>query len=1053
MLRLLVLGRDQTTPSRILLATIWLSAALLVLCLAATAAGAAPGPGEKLDYSRDIRPILSNTCFTCHGPDEAKREAKLRLDIREGAAAMTSSGKVAVVPGKSAASELIARITHADPEERMPPASSGKPALTPVQIELLKRWIDEGAEFKGHWSFNKPVRPAVPEIMKKDLVRNAIDAFIIQRLERNGLAASPEADKVTLIRRVTIDLTGLPPTLAEVDAFLADKAPNAYEQLVDRLLKSPRFGEHMARYWLDAARYGDTHGLHLDNERSMWPYRDWVIDAFNQNKKFDEFTIEQLAGDLLPTPSLQQKVATGFNRCNVSTSEGGSIDEEVRVRYAVDRVETTSTVWLGLTLGCAVCHDHKFDPVSQKEFYQLFAYYGVVQDAAMDGNQLLPPPSVRIMTSEVTQKLDAAKQQLAAAQAKVKEELAKFVYEDPNPTGQGVSAQPQEIVWVDDDLPPGAQAQGNTPWEFVAAPSPIHSGAKSHTRTATDLSQHFFTAATTPLLVGEGDKLFTYVYLDPKNPPKEVMLQWNDGAWEHRAYWGENTIPWGADNSVSRFAAGPLPKLGEWSRLEIEASKVGLAPGAAINGWAFTQFGGTVHWDKSGIITRTPQNGAKFDSLAGWSVIAKANEKLAVPAPVRAALKIEADKRNDAQKKEIRDYFVEFVYGKGKETFDPLHKQAADLDKQVKDIEGAAPSTLVMLDKDTERIAHILKRGEYDKRGDKVTANVPASIMPMPADYPANRMGLAKWLVHPDHPLTARVNINRFWQQLFGTGIVKTSEDFGAQGEWPSHPDLLDWLSVEFRESGWDMKHMIKLMVMSGSYRQTSKITPDRLEKDRDNRLLSRGPRFRLDAEAVRDTTLFTSGMLIEKIGGKSVKPYQPEGIWEAVAFIGSNTRDFKQDAGEALYRRSMYTFWKRTSPPPSLLTFDAPSRETCTVRRARTNTPLQALVLMNDKQYVEAARGLAARMMSQGGTTPAERLGFAFRLATSRVASADELAILQKIYTEELARFTADPEAAKKLLAVGDTPPPATMQPAELAAYAMTANAILNLDETITKE
>lgn len=1047
MLRLLVLARDLATPTRLLLATIWLTAAFVLLAWTASVSGA-----DKLDYSRDIRPILSNNCFTCHGPDESKREAKLRLDLKEATAAMTSSGKAAIVPGKSAASELIARIVHADPEERMPPASSGK-TLSPAQIEMLKRWIDEGAEFKGHWSFIKPTRTGLPAVNKKDAVRNAIDAFLIARLERDGLAPSAEADKVSLIRRLTFDLTGLPPTLAEIDAFLADNSPNAYEQLVDRLLKSPRFGEHMARYWLDAARYGDTHGLHLDNERSMWPYRDWVIDAFNQNKKFDEFTIEQLAGDLLPTPSLQQKVATGFNRCNVSTSEGGSIDEEVRVRYAVDRVETTSTVWLGLTLGCAVCHDHKFDPVSQKEFYQLFAYYGVVQDAAMDGNQLLPPPSVRIMTSEVTQKLEGAKQQLTAAQQKVKETLAKFAYEDSNPAGQGVSADPQEIVWIDDDAPPGAQLQGNTPWQFVTAPAPVLSGSKSHTRTATDLSQHFFTAATTPLLVGEGDKLFAYVYLDPKNPPKEVMLQWNDGAWEHRAYWGENVIPWGAENSVSRFAAGPLPKAGEWVRLEVEATKVGLNPGAAINGWAFTQHGGTVHWDKAGIVTKTPQNGAKFDSLAAWSVIAKANEKMPLPAPVRAALKVEADKRNDEQKKQIREYFIEFVYSKGKEVFDPLHKQVADLEKQVKDIEGAAPSTLVMADKDGERFAHILKRGEYDKRLDKVTANVPAAILPMPADYPATRLGLAKWLVHPDHPLTSRVTVNRFWQQLFGTGIVKTSEDFGSQGEWPSHPELLDWLSVEFRESGWDMKHMIKLMVMSGAYRQTAKVTPDRLEKDRDNRLLSRGPRFRLDAEMVRDATLFTSGMMVEKVGGKSVKPYQPEGIWEAVAFVGSNTRDFKQDNGEALYRRSMYTFWKRTSPPPSLLTFDAPSRETCTVRRARTNTPLQALVLMNDKQYVEAARGLAARMISQGGATPKDRLAFAFRLATSRVAAADELAILEKIYAEELERFTKDAEAAKKLLAVGDSPPPATMAPAELAAYTMTANVILNLDETITKE
>ncbi|MGE5190890.1 MAG: DUF1549 and DUF1553 domain-containing protein, partial [Deltaproteobacteria bacterium] len=779
---------------------------------------------------------------------------------------------------------------------------------------------------RGHWSLVAPVRPQPPPVKNERAVRNSIDRFVVARLEQEGLTLSPEADRTTLIRRVSYDLTGLPPTPAEVDAFLADTAGDAYERLVDRLLSNSRYGEQMARYWLDAARYGDTHGLHLDNERSMWLYREWVIKAFNRNLPFDQFTIEQLAGDLLPNATADQKIATGFNRCNVTTSEGGSIDEEVLVRYNVDRVETTATVFMGLTLGCTVCHDHKYDPFTQREFYQLYAFFNSIAENAMDGNGNGPPPIMKVPAPEQTAELAALDQQIGSLNQKIGEELARIEYTEP-PAAEGSNlTEPKEYVWIEDDLPPGAKAQGNTPWQFVSkADKPVFSGEKASTRTAEGLSQHFFTEASPGLRVGQGDKLFAYVYLDPAKPPREIMMQWNDGSWEHRATWGEDVIPWGAANSPSRFAMGPLPEAGVWVRLEIEASKVGLNPGALINGWAFTQHDGTVYWDKAGIVTRTPQAGASFESQLAWEGYEKVQSKSTLPPPVQEAIKAEPDKRNDAQKKLIRDWFLENVYAKTKPVFDPLHQQLAAVEKKRKDVDGAIPITMVSGDLPQRRDAFLLIRGQYDKKGDKVAPGVPAALPPLPKDAPPTRLGLAQWLVAPEHPLTARVTVNRYWQHLFGNGIVKTAEDFGAQGQWPTHPELLDWLAVEFRENGWSVKHILKRMVTSATYRQSSRVTPDLAQRDPGNELLARGPRFRLDAEVIRDSALAMSGLLVEKIGGRSVKPYQPEGLWEAVAFVGSNTSAFKQDEGESLYRRSLYTFWKRTSPPPSLLTFDAP--------------------------------------------------------------------------------------------------------------------------------
>lgn len=1008
---------------------------------------------RPLNFARDIRPILSNNCFKCHGPDEKERKGGLRLDTAEGGTAKLESGSQAVIPGKFDESEMIVRILSEDPNEKMPPPESGK-KVTPEQLALLKRWIQEGATWTQHWSFIPPQHHPVPMVKNNERVGNAIDQFILARLEAEGLSLSAPADRVTLIRRVTYDLTGLPPTPAEVDLFVQDTSENAYEKVVDRLLQSNRYGEHMARFWLDAARYGDTHGLHLDNERSLWPYRDWVIKAFNSNTPFNQMTIEQIAGDLLPNPSMEQLIASGFNRNNVSTSEGGSIDDEVLVRYAVDRVETLSTVYLGLTMGCAVCHDHKFDPLSQREFYQLFAFYNGVADRAMDGNALTPPPVLKTATEEQKAKLAEFDKLIAESQKKIVDELAKVEYTEPADASATSNLDPKEFVWFDDDPPAGAKLQGDSEWKFVTkSDGPVFSGEKSHTRTATALNQHFYTDASPTLMIGEGDKLFAYVYLDPANPPKEVMLQWNDGAWEHRAYWGENVIPWGADNTPARVAMGPLPKVGEWTRLEVEVAKVGLKPGSAVNGWAFTQHGGTCHWDKAGIVTRTPQAGQSFESLAQWVAYENAQSKSTLPKPVLDVVKVETDKRTDEQKKVLRDYFLENVYAKTKPVFEPLKKQVAELQKQKTDFDNAIPQTLVMADMPQPRETFMLVRGAYNKKGDKVTAGVPAIFPGLPKDAPTNRLGLAQWLVQPNHPMTSRVTVNRFWQQIFGTGIVKTSEDFGAQGQWPSHPELLDWLALDFIDSGWNVKSLMKKMVMSSTYRQTSSATPEMHQRDPGNELLARGPRFRLDAESIRDSTLAVSGLLVEKVGGKSVRPYQPEGLWEAVGFVGSNTSAFKQDAGESLYRRSMYTFWKRTSPPPSMTTFDAPSRENCTVRRPRTNTPLQALALMNDKQYVEASRFLAQRLMTDGGTTPEERLTLAYRLVTSRSPSVNELSVLVPIYQGQLEIYQKDKEAATKLVSFGDSKRNEALDVSELAAWTMMANLILNLDEAVTKE
>ncbi|MCA9038984.1 MAG: PSD1 domain-containing protein [Planctomycetaceae bacterium] len=1013
---------------------------------------------DEVLFNRDIRPILSDTCFACHGPSEKDREAGLRFDLQESPFSELDSGMRAIVPGNIDESELYQRITSDDESLIMPPADFNK-HLKPEQIELFKRWIEQGAKWQDHWSFITPTKPEVPENVKEGWTKNEIDRFILRRLEKEGLTPTPEADKETLIRRVTFDLTGLPPTPAEVDDFLADESPNAYEKVVDRLLSSPHFGEHMGRFWLDAARYGDTHGLHLDNQRSIWPYRDWVIDAFNNNMPFDQFTIEQIGGDLLPDPTLSQKIATGFQRCNVTTSEGGSINEEYLVRYAVDRVETMGTVWLGLTLGCAVCHEHKYDPITQQEFYQLFAFYNSLTEKAMDGNALLPPPVVKVPTEQDKIRLEELSQLIAKLNQDKQKLYSDVSYTDPTPDAEAQLPEQKEVVVVEDEAPTDVTLLGapEKEWHFVEGPDhPVFSGKKSLLREGTALSQQYYEADKSPITIQQGDQFFFYVYLDAENPTEEIMLQVHTtkNTWHHRAFWGANKIDFGQVGTTQRLHMGDLPKMGEWVRLDVTAAQIGLVPGDVVDGLAMSQYGGKVYWDKLGMLTFGNFKQDGYESQHIWEQVElKLQDGSTLPQEVLAAIKVSPAERTPEQSATVQHYYLENVNPAARQKFAAIKADIEAKAKERTDYENNIPSTLVMEDMAEPREAFMLIRGEYDKPSEKVERGVPTVFPPLPEGAPVNRLGLAKWLVDPKNPLTARVTVNRYWQQYFGTGLVKTTEDFGSQGEWPSHPELLDWLAVHFIDSGWDIKAFHKLIVMSATYRQSSHVTPELHKRDPANRLLARGPRFRLDAEMIRDNALQISGLMNEQIGGPSVKPYQPAGLWKVVAYTSSNTANFTKDGGPALYRRSMYTFWKRTSPPPSMTTFDAPSRETCTVKRERTNTPLQALNLLNDIQFVEAARKFAERVIKEGGDTTADRVIFGYRWSTSHFPDEQEISILSELYEMNLQEFKNDPTSAEQLLTVGDSPRDETIDPAELAAWTMVANTLLNLDETIVKE
>lgn len=1016
---------------------------LSVLCAAAVA--------EDVDFNRDIRPLLSDRCFACHGPDEHHREAELRLDQRDSA---VDSG--VIVPGHVDSSELIRRILSDDPDEAMPPPHFNKD-LTTEQKTLLQQWVREGAEYAAHWSFVAPQKSAVPA---NENVVNPIDAYLQSRLKKEGLKAADVAERTTLIRRVTLDLTGLPPTHAEVEAFLKDSSPDAWEQVVGELMSRDTYGEHMARYWLDLARYADTHGLHLDNERSMWPYRDWVVRAFNQNLPFDEFTRWQLAGDLLPDATIDQKIASGFNRCNVTTSEGGSINEEWVYRYAVDRTSTAVEVWMGLTAGCAVCHDHKFDPLSTKEYYSLYAFFHSAADPAMDGNKIDTPPILRLTSDEDRQRSAELEKLIAAVDIRIAKVVEEIAYTDPASLEPSPEPIKVDDVWFEDGFPKDVRQQvaGGPPLMLVSKEEgQVFSGEYALTRTSENtVSQDFFSGGASFTVPKDG-RFFVHCFLDANDPPEAIMLQFHTTGWKNRVVWGaKEKIPFGKAGTTEKVDMGQLPETGRWVKLEFDASKVGLKPNTKIDGYAFTQFSGTVTWDHLGITSSADK---AADPDWSWSVWTKKNagkRNNALPEGLRQLVRgKQADKWTDAESNRIFKHWLAKFYAGSRPMLAKLEADKAPFEKEQNAIIKRTPITFVMADLPKPRDSFVMLRGQYDNRGEKVSRGVPAFLPPLPDkpdDRDYNRLDLANWLVAGDHPMTARVTANRIWQQFFGTGLVKTSADFGSQGEPPSHPELLDWLAVTFVEDGWDVQRLIKRIVTSHAYRQKSAVTPALLQIDPENRLLARGPRYRLDAEILRDQALHIGGLLVDTIGGKGVKPYQPPNIWEPVGFGNSNTRNYKQDTGNALYRRSLYTFIKRTAPPPFLSSFDAPNREqSCTVR-GRSNTPLQALQLMNDIQHVEAARNFAQRIIKEGGANDRDRMVWAWRSVTARAANEAEINVGLQTLQQHSTRYSNDAEAAKQLITYGESVPDKSLDQAEVAAWTLIANLLLNLDEVVNK-
>lgn len=1003
-----------------------------------------------LEFNRDIRPILSDNCFACHGFDAKKRKGDLRLDVAEGAYA-ENDGVQAIKPGSPDESSVIQRLLTTDPDEVMPPPDSHK-KLTPGQIATIRQWIKEGATYQKHWAFEQP----------RKAKGNSIDEFLDASLKKMGLQSGPDATPEEVLRRVTLDLTGLPPRVEEVDAFLqsvrVEGLGTAYSEAVDRLLQRPSYGEHMAHYWLDLARYGDTHGLHLDNERSMWPYRDWVVKAFNENLPFDQFTVWQLAGDLLPGATTEQMIASGFNRCNVTTSEGGSINEEWIHRYAIDRTDTTVSVWMGLTAGCAVCHDHKYDPLTSKEFYSLYAFFNSAADPAMDGNILLTPPILRLTSPVQKRELEIIEKGINEKREVIRKLVAGLNYEDPASMKNLPPPKTSETVWFEDAFPAGAKVGAlGAPTAFVTkAEGPVLSGEKALKRKAEGVAQDYFSTGAN-LEVPPNAKITVSCFVDEKDPAKSIMVQFHTGGWNHRAVWGdEGAIPYGKVRTTERAYMGAIPEKGKWMKLDINVDRVGLKPGMKITGFAFTQYGGTVFWDRMSVTSRVDPARDPQWSWSKWVEKNQGRRVEALPNDLQTLVRgKKAAEWAPEELKRVKNWWFENEYQGAREVLQKPRAEMLALDQKKKSVEEAVPATFVMADLPEKRDAFEMLRGQYDKPGDKVVRSTPAVFPPLKTDGGAKeptRLDLAKWLVSPEHPLTARVQVNRLWQQFFGTGLVKTSGDFGSQGEPPSHPELLDWLAVTFRETGWDTKRLVKMLVTSKAYRRSGRVSsPKMLEIDPENRFLARGPRFRLDAEVVRDQALYVSGLLVPTIGGKPVKPYQPENIWEPVAYSGSNTRYYIQDHGEALHRRSLYTFVKRTAPAPAMTNFDGPSREASCTRRERSNTPMQALQLMNDIQHVEAAREFGARIIKHSKSLDG-RITFGWRSVAGRFPSAEEAVVVEQSLQSHLQRYSKDPEAAAKLITVGESKPDPQLSPPELAAWTLTASLLLNLDEVLTK-
>jgi hypothetical protein len=1055
---------------------------------------------QIIEFNRDIRPILSDKCFQCHGP--GTQMATLRFDLEDGAKHELRGGRFAIVPGDPDKSGVIQRVTATNAAVRMPRsqggAAEGQP-LTERQVALLRRWIEQGATWQKHWSFIPPTRPALPKVTDQKWVLNPIDAFVLQRLEREGLEPSPEAGRATLLRRVTLDLTGLPPAPAELDAFLADKSSNAYEKVVDRLLRSPRYGERMAFPWLDAARYADSNGYQADGERFMWRWRDWVIDAFNRNMPYDQFTIEQLAGDLLPDATLDQKIATGFNRNHRMNSEGGVIPEEYAVEQVVDRVDTTATVFLGMSFGCARCHDHKYDPVTQKEFYQLFAYFNNVPESGKGRRVGNSPPFIAAPLPGQQVQLKQLDDQLAAANAafaKLQPELARAQREwertlDPSkpltwaPARGLVAYYPLDgdlstpiFVPAPSDTPSPAPAQGPAPGQNDVrfAPGQIGQAASfdgkgfifggdvaGFAEYATESGDR----SSSPSTVTYDDPYTIAAWIHPTAATGAIVTKAQD-VFEPRGH-GVNlkdgrieynyVTAWVEEGT--RMRTEKTVSLNQWHQLTLTYDGSRWANGAKIyvdgEPWKWEVLLDDVN--NRATARREPLRiGAgggpenrfhgQIDEVRVYNraLSAAEAEALADPASVTEIARKPEEQRSRSQADKIRDYYLTHA---APANIRDASNASIDARARRDAFYRSLPTVMVMEEMPAPRESHLLIRGMYDRPGEKVTPMLPAALASSPAAYPPNRLGLARWLVDPSNPLLARVTVNRFWQMYFGVGIVKTAEDFGSQGEAPSHPELLDWLATEFVRTGWNVKALQKRIVMSATYRQASRIPPDLLARDPENRLLARGPNVRLSAEIVRDQALALAGLLVEKVGGPSVRPYQPEGLWTELGTGGS----YVQDHGDNLYRRSMYIFTKRTVPAPSMAHFDASSREAHVVTPVVTNTPLQALNLMNDVAFLEAARVFAQRAMKEGGSNPLARMSYAFRQATARAPKLAESAILADAFGQNLELFKKTPDAALKYVSYGEYPRDPQLDVSELAAYTSVTSLILNLNETVMKK
>ena len=1032
---------------------------------------------DKLEFNRDIRPILSDACFHCHGPDEKERKGGLRLDLESQAYKAGKSGLEAIIRGNAKDSEIITRIhLPEDDSEHMPPPESGK-SLTEEQKKILAKWIDQGAEYQGHWAFIAPERPVVPKIKGAD---HPIDAFLQNRLAEEGLEMQGEASKEVLIRRATLDLTGLPPTLQEIDDFLADRTDFAYEKVLNRLLASPHYGERMSLEWMDLARYADSNGFQSDGSRDMWLWRDWLINAFNRNLPFDQFTIEQLAGDMLENPTDEQIIATGFNRNHRLNGEGGLIREEWFIETVIDRVETTGTTWLALTMTCARCHDHKYDPISQKEFFEFFAYFNSNEEsgvlAANGKNGFNTPPFMKVPSedqkakiTELDQNIKEQERLLKSAETKMKESLAEWITET------------RDVLLKQQNDPSQA-------WNELSDETVISKGGATFKRTENG----------TWLASGKNPPSDTYEIrssLDSKHLGG-ILIE----AFPHKSFkqiglgrsGNGNFVLTGLDVRLESKSQKTPPIVLKLDSAVASFAQKGYPPSQVIKnasnltkknskGWAVHGFDSSksksaramflakspidVPEDAELVITMYHKSSFTDHNIGNFKIYYAENTEVtldgrsSMPVEIVNALKKESNTLEPEERKTLDKYFREKIPN-------PVSIAKSNLEKSKKAKDtfmGKVPSTMIMKEKSAPKEAFILNRGEYDQPTDKVARSLPAVLPPLPEGASNDRLGLAQWLVSGDHPLTARVWVNRIWERLFGVGIVKSSENFGSQAEWPAHPELLDWLAVEFarpttlpsvgdeKAKSWDMKAMIKFIMLSDAYKQKSSAPENLFKKDPENRLLSRGPRMRLIGEVIRDQALFVGGLLVPKLGGPSVRPYMPKGVWSETNRYG-NLRNYTADKGEGLYRRSMYTIWKRTAAPPSMLLFDAPNREVCNPKRSRTNTPLQALALMNEVTFVQAARGLAELMIKKGGTSPKEKITTGYRMATGLTPDSETLAIMLKNFNRRNNQFKKDKEAAKSLVNTGESSYESSLNIEELAAYTVTANVLLNLDQVLTK-